>query len=62
MTDRFMNVEVPFQQAGNRRFLTALQMAQEPWLREFVERFPGCFEYSPHLDCVFYYPDGDAPK
>jgi len=54
--------EIPFLVSGNRQYLTGQQMAEEPAIREFVERFPACFEFDCTRDIVWFYPDGDAPE
>jgi hypothetical protein len=45
----FENTEVPFITQGNRQILTEKQTIEMPWLKEFIECFPGCFEYYPSL-------------
>lgn len=59
---KFETAEIPFQTVGNRQCLTGLQLMQEPWLQDFVNRFPACFEYAVNMDVVLFYPDGDAPN
>lgn len=54
MGERFETVEVPFVKVGNRRALTGLQLMQEPWLTDFVKRFPDSFEYAPDMDAAFF--------
>jgi hypothetical protein len=51
---RYETVEVPFLSYGDWHCLTRLQIEQEPWLREFLERFRHCFEYDPIRDVYFY--------
>ena len=51
---QFEDVEVPFIKIGNRRALTGLQIMQEPWLKEFIERFPASFEFCINQDCAFF--------
>ena len=36
---------VPFITLGNRQVLTDKQLVEMPWLKEFIARFPACFEY-----------------
>jgi hypothetical protein len=36
-------VEVPFVTLGNRQVLTDRQITEQPWLKEFMARFPRCF-------------------
>lgn len=38
-------VEVPFVTVGNRQLLTVQQSVETPWVLEFIQRFPDCFEY-----------------
>jgi hypothetical protein len=56
----FETVEVPFITVGNHQVLTAEQLANAPWLEDFVKRFPTCFEWHPVADYLIFYPDGDA--
>lgn len=51
---KFESMEVPFVTIGNRRALTGLQMAQDPYLAEFVKRFPDSFEYATNMDVAFF--------
>jgi hypothetical protein len=55
---RYETVEVPFLTIGNRRGLTGLQLAEEPWLAEFVDRFKDSFEYLPNMDVAFFIEPG----
>lgn len=48
-------VEVPFTQVGNLQVLTARQVAEMPWLGEFITRFKDCFEFDPQWDCYVFY-------
>lgn len=59
---KFETVDVPFHTFGNRQVLTGLQLVQEPWLKEFVDQFPHCFEAECNRDILIFYPDGDAPN
>jgi hypothetical protein len=54
---KFESTAIPFVQIDNRQALTGDQMAQMPWLREFVARFPDCFEWPEYMDCVFLKTD-----
>jgi len=57
----FQTVAVPFTKLGNRQVLLDSQIIEMPWLKEFIGRFPKCFERD-HVYAVWvYYPDGDAP-
>jgi hypothetical protein len=58
----YETIEIPFIELGNRQALTGLQLMELPWLRDFVDRFPNCFEAIPYMDVLIYYPEGDAPK
>jgi hypothetical protein len=55
---RFESVEVPFVTVDNRLCLTDVQIANAPWLADFVRAFPGCFEHSDQLHLYWYYPRG----
>ena len=56
-------VEIPFILRSNQRCLTALQYMQHEYIRDFIKRFPHCFEYGPlNEDIVLFYPEGDSPK
>ena len=39
-----MSFEVPFKMSGNRRYLTLVQLHENPQLCEFVLRFRASFE------------------
>ena len=54
MSDRFQSVEVPFQRMGNRRFLTDLQLMQNPYLEDFVKRFSDSFERDALLGVLWF--------
>jgi hypothetical protein len=58
---KYETVAIPFKQWGNRQVLTRKQLVEEPWLEDFVKRFPNCFERSNLCDVWVYYPEGDAP-
>ena len=51
---KFHTVEVPFTKVGNRECLTCLQLIEEPWLQDFVDRFPHCFRPDPIMDVLWY--------
>ena len=57
----FETAEIPFMIHGNRLLLTDQQLAEMPWLLDFIKAFPKCFERSPAAQIWYYYPDGDAP-
>lgn len=56
MSERYEAAEVPFAIYGNHAVLTDQQIAEAPWLREFLERFKLCFEYDVTLCAWFYTP------
>jgi hypothetical protein len=51
-------VEVPLIKVGNKLVLTDQQLAEKPWLRQFVERYQNCFEYNHVLNYWVFYPGG----
>lgn len=57
-----LTIEVPFITVGNRQCLTGMQLAEEPALAKFVERFPACFTRDAMRDVYWFYPEGDAPE
>lgn len=57
----YVNEAVPFVLIDNRQVLTDQQIAKQPWLRDFVGRFPHCFERDELRMCYFFYPEGDIP-
>ena len=50
----YETVAVPFVTVGNRRALTATQLMEHVWLKEFVDRFRTSFEYHPLLDVMLF--------
>lgn len=48
----YEDAEVPFVTIGNRRGLTAMQLAREPWLMAFYRRYKHQFEVAPDIDAV----------
>jgi len=52
----FVSAAVPFVQWRNRHVLTDEQLAEDPCLREFVQRFSNCFEYDPAFNVWVYAP------
>ena len=60
MDMKFENVEIPFRNFGNRQVLTDWQIIRDPWIKDFIDAFPMCFEYEPWLGVWFYCPDGNA--
>ena len=57
----FENAELPFATIGNRRYLTAEQLADQPVLAEFVKRFSSSFEHDPKLD-VWWFTEPDLQR
>ena len=54
---RYETIAIPFQIQGDRQFLSEQQLMEMPELRNFMERFPHCFEHDP-VRCVWwFYPD-----
>jgi hypothetical protein len=53
----FETVEVPFKTIGNLQCLTVEQVLDEPWLAQFIMRFPNCFEYNDDIQAWIYYPN-----
>lgn len=53
------NVAVPFVMIGNVQALTCQQIEENLELKEFVNRFPNCFELDINYDCYKFYPDGN---
>lgn len=58
---KFENTEIPFQKFGKKTVLTRHQCIENPWLQEFVDRFPDCFEFSVNNDWYVYKPK-ESPK
>lgn len=54
MTERFVSIEVPFRRIGNERVLTDMQLAEDPFLADFVSRFRHCFERD-HVRFIWLY-------
>jgi len=54
----YENLPVPFQTIGNVQCLTEKQLVEEPWLREFIARFPNCFERDLNREIYRFYPRG----
>lgn len=54
--DAYEDIAAPFKTVGNRQVLTDEQIANEPWLAEFVECFKHCFERSEIGFCWIYSP------
>lgn len=60
MSERYEAAEVPFVIYGNYAALTDQQIAEDTWLRDFLERFNLCFEYN-EVQCAWFYtpPTGE---
>ena len=58
MREQPYKVEVPFIKFGDRRGLTRVQVFENDFVCEFVERFRDCFEYDEFLNVyLFIEPD-----
>ena len=53
----YINAEVPFHTIGNRQCLTDKQIVEMPWLQEFIDRFPKCFERDEVACLWIFYPN-----
>jgi hypothetical protein len=65
--DKYESGAVPFQAWGNYSVLTDEQLLELPWLRDFIDRFPSCFERNELNSLFVFWPEGkadevDAPK
>jgi hypothetical protein len=56
----FVSAAVPFVTIGNRQCLTDKQLAEDRYLREFVERFRNCFEFDALRNLWIYTPPATA--
>lgn len=54
----YENIAVPFQTIGNTQCLTDQQIAEQPYLKEFMDRFPLCFERDEVRQLWRFYLDG----
>jgi hypothetical protein len=50
MDTSFVNEAVPFEMAGNKRYIPRREIEANPSLKEFIDTFPASFEYSATLD------------
>lgn len=58
----YKNEEVPFiVMADGRQYLTDTQIAEMPWLMDFIAGNASCFARESDTNCWLYYPNGDAP-
>ncbi len=58
---KYVNAEVPFSQLDNHQVITDFDIANNPWVWEFIKRFKHCFERSEFMQCYVFYPEG-VPK
>ena len=54
----YETIAIPFKMQGNRQYLTRQQIENSPYLTDFIEQFPHCFEADPVYDVYWYYPKG----
>ncbi len=62
---KYENLELPFQIAGNKQYLTDYDVSNSIYLQEFIKIFKNCFEYNALVHgYVFYEPsdDGERPS
>lgn len=57
----YQTLAVPFVNRGNRQVIERRVLCENPWLEDFVRRFPKCFEPDHYTACLVFYPEGDAP-
>ena len=55
---QYENSAIPFKTWNNHQVLFEEQLQNEPWLRDFIEAFPHCFEYDQKLYLWIFYPYG----
>lgn len=55
-------VEVPFRRQDNRSYIAQEQIANHPWLWDFICYFKECFEYDPRLEVFWYLPNDPASQ
>lgn len=55
-------VTVPFVLIGNKQALTDRQLLEQPWLRDFIARFPHCFERSDFVQCYYFFYREGVPE
>jgi len=56
MSNHPETVGVPFVKIKNRQCLTDQQLAEMPWLKDFINKFPNCFEYDFEACVHIFYP------
>lgn len=56
----YESVEIPFVNVGNRRGLTGQQIVEQPWLQEFIKRFPCSFEPMFVADILLFIEPGGS--
>lgn len=57
---KFETFAIPFETRGNRQVLTDMQLAEMPFLMDFISSFPRCFERDYLFQWWIFYPEGDA--
>jgi len=58
---RYVSEAVPFRIMGNLKVLTDQQVAEQPWLMDFIARWPKYFEHDGEKCIWIFHPEGDAP-
>jgi hypothetical protein len=58
LNEQFETVEVPFIAWGNYSVLTDMQIMEMPWLLDFINRFPNCFERDDMRSIYIFWPEG----
>jgi hypothetical protein len=59
---RYETIAVPFEIRDGRRVLTRQQVEELPYLRDFIRRFPTCFELDPVADIWIFKEQDDGPN
>jgi hypothetical protein len=56
---QYETIAIPFNNTPDgQQYLTEHQLMEIPELRDFIERFPHCFEHDPMMDVWWFFPDG----
>ena len=58
----YKTIAVPFRTKDNRQYLADEQLEEIPELKDFVGRFPKCFERDDNCCVWWFYPEGDSPN
>lgn len=58
----YESAAIPFQSLGNYSVITDEQLLEMPWLGDFVERFPHCFERDEMRRLSVFWPDGQPNR